>query len=122
MKYLKSLLVASIAFIAAVALANPAAAVAAKFHSATGSVANNGALVVSFDERGLGNDNIEGFLGLDSISGDDGNDTIEQEAISALWGLRGGLREQVDLDVAVLGGNRGLGHVGSSWKGSIGWG
>ena len=44
MKYLKSLLVASIAFIAAVALANPAAAVAAKFHSATGSVANNGAL------------------------------------------------------------------------------
>ena len=68
MKYLKSLLVASIAFIAAVALANPAAAVAAKFHSATGSVANNGALVVSFDERGLGNDNIDYTLTADSVA------------------------------------------------------
>ena len=68
MKYLKSLLVASIAFIAAVALANPAAAGAAKFHSATGSVANNGALVVSFDERGLGNDNIDYTLTADSVA------------------------------------------------------
>ena len=39
--------------------ASAALAVAAKFHSADGSVANNGALVVSFDERGLGNGNID---------------------------------------------------------------
>ncbi|HJZ49525.1 MAG TPA: hypothetical protein VKE41_20245 [Roseiflexaceae bacterium] len=32
---------------------------AAKFHSASGAVNNEGALVVSFDERGLGNDNID---------------------------------------------------------------
>jgi len=34
-------------------------AVAAKFHSASGAVNNAGALVVSFDERGLGNENID---------------------------------------------------------------
>ena len=58
MKYLKTVLVAFIAFIAAVALANPAAAVAAKFHSASGSINNNGSLTVSFDERGVGNGDI----------------------------------------------------------------
>ena len=36
----------------------PALAAAPFFKSATSSVANNGALVVSFDERGLGNENI----------------------------------------------------------------
>jgi hypothetical protein len=59
MKYLKTVLVAFIAIIAAVVLANPAAAVAAKFHSATGSINNNGSLTVSFDERGLGNGDID---------------------------------------------------------------
>lgn len=68
MKYLKSLLVASIAFVAAVVMANPAAAVAAKFHSATGSVNNAGALVVSFDERGLGNENIDYTLTADATA------------------------------------------------------
>ncbi|GAA6526544.1 hypothetical protein [Intrasporangium sp. DVR] len=68
MKYLKSLLVASIAFVVAVVMANPAAAVAAKFHSASGSVNNAGALVVSFDERGLGNDNIDYTLTADATA------------------------------------------------------
>jgi hypothetical protein len=40
-------------------LASPASAVAAKFHSATGTVSGSGALVVSFDERGVGNGNID---------------------------------------------------------------
>lgn len=44
--------------IAAFALAGPASAVAAKFHSASGSVNGNGSLTVAFDESGLGNDNI----------------------------------------------------------------
>lgn len=41
----------------AVSLA-PAALAAPHFHSAKSSVTNAGALVVSFDERGLGNDNV----------------------------------------------------------------
>lgn len=68
MKYLKSMAVAAIAFFVAVVMASPASAVAAKFHSATGSVANNGALVVSFDERGLGNDNIDYLLTADATA------------------------------------------------------
>jgi hypothetical protein len=51
--------------IAAFALASPASAVAAKFHSATGSVNANGSLTVAFDERGLGNDNINYTLTAD---------------------------------------------------------
>ena len=42
-----------------VALAAVPALAAPNFKSATSSVANNGALVVSFDERGLGNENID---------------------------------------------------------------
>jgi hypothetical protein len=68
MRSIRSLLVAAIAFLAALALASPASAVAAKFASATGSVANNGALVVTFDERGLGNDNIDYTLTADSTA------------------------------------------------------
>ena len=41
------------------ALASPAFADAPKFHSASSSVNNAGALVVNFDERGLGNENID---------------------------------------------------------------
>jgi hypothetical protein len=41
------------------ALAGTAFGVAAKFHSASSSVNSGGALVVSFDERGLGNGNID---------------------------------------------------------------
>ncbi len=65
MKYLKSLLALSIAFVAAIVMANPAAAVAAKFHSASGSINNNGTLTVTFDERGLGNGNINYTLAAD---------------------------------------------------------
>jgi hypothetical protein len=42
--------------------------VAAHFHSVTSSVANGGALVVSFDERGLGNGNIDYALTADATS------------------------------------------------------
>jgi hypothetical protein len=41
-------------------------AAAAKFHSASGSVNNAGALVVNFDERGLGNENIDYTLTADA--------------------------------------------------------
>ena len=40
--------------------------VAANFHSTTGSVNNAGAVVVSFDERGLGNGNIDYLLTADA--------------------------------------------------------
>lgn len=53
----------------ALSFAAPAAASgAAKFHSATSSVDNSGALVVSFDERGLGNDNIDYVLTADATA------------------------------------------------------
>jgi hypothetical protein len=68
MKVIKSLAAAAIAFVVALLMAGPASAVAAKFHSATGSVANNGALVVSFDERGLGNENIDYTLTADATA------------------------------------------------------
>jgi hypothetical protein len=68
MKIIKSVLVATIAFLVAIALSSPASAVAAKFHSATGSVNNAGALVVTFDERGLGEGNIDYTLNADSVA------------------------------------------------------
>ena len=37
----------------------PAPAVAAEFHSTTASVNNNGSLTVNFDQRGLGEGNID---------------------------------------------------------------
>jgi hypothetical protein len=43
-------------------------AVAAKFHAVSGSVDNSGALVVSFDERGLGEGNIDYTLRADATS------------------------------------------------------
>jgi hypothetical protein len=48
--------------------ATSALAVAAKFHSASGAVNNAGALVVSFDERGLGGDNIDYTLSADATA------------------------------------------------------
>lgn len=51
------------AFAAVLAFAAPASAAGApKFHSATSSVNNSGALVVNFDERGLGNENVHYVL------------------------------------------------------------
>jgi hypothetical protein len=49
-------------------MASVAFAVAAKFHSATGSVNSSGALVVSFDERGLGAGNIDYTLTADATA------------------------------------------------------
>jgi hypothetical protein len=53
---------------AVLAFAAPARADAPKFHSATSSVNNAGALVVNFDERGLGNDNIDYTLTADATA------------------------------------------------------
>ena len=52
-------------FCLSIVSALPASAVAAKFHSVDGSVNNNGSLTVSFDERGLGNGNIDYTLTAD---------------------------------------------------------
>jgi hypothetical protein len=68
MKFIKSLIALSIAFVATLVMANPASAVAAKFHSASGSVNSSGALVVSFDERGLGFENIDYTLTADATA------------------------------------------------------
>jgi hypothetical protein len=46
----------------------PAGADAPKFHSATSRFNGSGALVVSFDERGLGNENIDYTLTADAIA------------------------------------------------------
>ena len=62
----KSLLVTVAVVVTVVLSATAAHAVAAKFHSATGAVNNGGALVVSFDERGLGGDNIDYTLTADA--------------------------------------------------------
>jgi len=43
----------------------PASAVAAKFHSTSASVNNNGSLTVAFDERGVGNGDIDYTLTAD---------------------------------------------------------
>ncbi|TQM62688.1 hypothetical protein [Humibacillus xanthopallidus] len=66
MKVIKSVLVAMIAFVAALVMASPASAVAAKFFSVNSSVNSGGSLVVSFDERGLGNGNIDYTLTADA--------------------------------------------------------
>jgi hypothetical protein len=50
------------------AIASPAFANGANFHSTSSSVADNGSLVVSFDERGLGNDNIDYVLTADATA------------------------------------------------------
>lgn len=48
--------------------ASPALADAPKFHSASSSVDSSGALVVAFDERGLGNENIDYTLTADATA------------------------------------------------------
>ena len=50
------------------AFAAPALAGAPQFHAASSSVNNDGALVVNFDERGLGNDNIDYTLTADATA------------------------------------------------------
>ena len=52
----------------ALVFASPAQAVAAKFHSVSSAVTSTGALSVSFDERGLGNGNIDYTLTADATA------------------------------------------------------
>ena len=66
MQVIKSVLVATIALVVGLVMASPASAVAAKFHSVDSSVSGSGALVVSFDERGLGNGNMDHVLMADA--------------------------------------------------------
>ena len=65
---LRRIIVPTATLIALFALAAPAFAAAPKFHAATSSVNNDGALVVSFDERGLGNDNVDYTLTADATA------------------------------------------------------
>jgi len=65
---LRRSLPAAIAVVASLALAAPAPAAAPKFHATNSSVSNAGALVVSFDERGLGNENVDYVLTADATA------------------------------------------------------
>ena len=62
-----SVLAAALSMMALV-FATSALAAAPKFHSASSSVNNDGALVVDFDERGLGNENIDYTLTADATA------------------------------------------------------
>lgn len=57
-----------VAIAACLVAAGAAVADAPKFQSATSSVNNDGALVVDFDERGLGNENIDYTLSADATA------------------------------------------------------
>jgi hypothetical protein len=63
MRIIMATAVAALLVFASTALAD-----APKFHSATSSVNNAGALVVNFDERGLGNENIDYTLTADATA------------------------------------------------------
>ena len=56
------------AAVASLAFADPALAGAPQFHAASSSVNNSGALVVNFDERGLGNANVDFTLTADATA------------------------------------------------------
>jgi hypothetical protein len=64
----RRILLTTAALVAVLALALPAWAAAPQFHAATSSVNDAGALVVSFDERGLGNENIDYTLTADATA------------------------------------------------------
>jgi hypothetical protein len=64
----RRILLTTATLVAIFALAAPAFAAAPKFHAATSSVNNDGALVVSFDERGLGNENVDYTLTADATA------------------------------------------------------
>jgi len=68
MRPLRVVLAAAAAIAALLAFAAVALADAPKFHAASSSVNNAGALVVSFDERGLGNENIDYLLTADATA------------------------------------------------------
>jgi hypothetical protein len=67
-KPVRRILLTTATVVAVFALAAPAFAAAPKFHAATSSVNNDGALVVSFDERGLGNENVDYTLTADATA------------------------------------------------------
>jgi hypothetical protein len=67
-KPVRRILLTTAALVAVFALALPAWAAAPQFKAATSSVNNDGALVVSFDERGLGNENIDYTLTADATA------------------------------------------------------
>jgi hypothetical protein len=67
-KSLRWIVVATVALVTSMAFTAGALAQAAKFHSATSSVNNDGALVVSWDERGVGNENIDYTLTADATA------------------------------------------------------
>jgi hypothetical protein len=62
------MLVAAGSLLATMLWMSTALAAAPKFHSATSSVNNDGALVVNFDERGLGNENVDYTLTSDATA------------------------------------------------------
>ena len=57
--------VATAIALTSIAIGSTAALAAPHFHSASSSVGTNGALTVSFDERGLGNENVDYTLTAD---------------------------------------------------------
>jgi hypothetical protein len=65
---LRRILVPTATLVAVFALALPAWAAAPQFHAASSSVNDAGALVVSFDERGLGNENVDYTLTADATA------------------------------------------------------
>lgn len=65
---INSIAAASLFLVIAGIVPNVASAVAAKFFSVTSAVNNNGALVVSFDERGLGGEDIDYTLTADATA------------------------------------------------------
>jgi hypothetical protein len=67
-KSLRWMVVATVALVTSMAFTAVALAAAPKFHAATSSVNNDGALVVSFDERGLGNENVDYTLTADATA------------------------------------------------------
>jgi hypothetical protein len=64
----RRILLTTATLVAVFALALPAWAAAPQFKAATSSVNNAGALVVSFDERGLGNENVDYTLTADATA------------------------------------------------------
>src|SRR5215207_7642703 len=67
-KPVRRILLTTATLVAIFALAAPAFAAAPQFKAATSSVNNDGALVVSFDERGLGNENVDYTLTADATA------------------------------------------------------
>ena len=65
-KSIRWIVVTTLALVTSMAFTAGALAAAPKFHAATSSVNNAGALVVNFDERGLGNENVDYTLTADA--------------------------------------------------------